>query len=159
LQAIIEPEILAASDTALRVTVPNIPTLPASKSPKDEREDAKYSPEEWDLRKRDGILSTALRQNRRHSMANPIIVRPRSSTTVGSFERTSSNKNNDKHHQKITIVDSSDDEYRYGILGRSLERRRKRLNHEESSDLLLQIDTSSSSEQGGNFHIKNHFYF
>lgn len=150
----INPEIIAVSDTALRVTVPTIPTstfpqtsnaipqgpLIGSRT-KDfiERDEAKYSPEEWELRMRQGILSTALRQYRRNTVAN--VLSP--TKMIQKHERPT----------RITVVDSSDEEYRYGILGKSLAasrtRKKKRLSHDEERTLLLTNSATTSSDGNG----------
>lgn len=150
--ATIEPEIVAASDTALRVTVPNIPSLPPTRqgplTAQDDREEAKYSPDEWELRMRGGILSTALRQYRRHSVAVP---RPHLSANGQQHRKASAQH----RRRRISVLDSSDEEYRYGILGKSLEKRRKRLSrdyHQQNGPLITGTATGgtpTSSEDSG----------
>jgi len=56
----IDPEIVAASETAVLVSVPNIPSNHMGSFTIHRDNGAKYSPEEWELRNRNGILSKYL---------------------------------------------------------------------------------------------------
>nr|CAD2199644.1 unnamed protein product [Meloidogyne enterolobii] len=123
----IDPEIVAASETAVLVSVPNIPSNHRGSFTIHRDNGAKYSPEEWELRNRNGILSNALRENRqrRHSFTN--------ASTKGK-ETMEGSRIIDGQRRRITIVDSSDEEYRYGILGKSLERIRLKSKNKTNSE-------------------------
>ncbi|KAL3075605.1 hypothetical protein niasHT_034972 [Heterodera trifolii] len=95
-------KIVRASDTALRVTVPSaiVTTTTSSQNATITTTTRRMlSPEEWEVRMRGGILSKALRRYAAdgHLKGDDVL-----------------------NKRRVSVVDSSDDDYRYGILGKSL---------------------------------------
>ncbi|KAI1700189.1 AMOP domain-containing protein [Ditylenchus destructor] len=114
---------------------------------------ARYSPEELAARQRQGILSTALRQFSRSKSLNglkddvPGGSAPGASRGIGVPLKTSKSM--------AMIIDSSDEEHRTGILGRSLSKRRKMRNLSEhsrkgsfSDEEYGKVDDSSAPTSG-----------
>ncbi|KAI1722541.1 ankyrin repeats (3 copies) domain-containing protein [Ditylenchus destructor] len=122
----------------------SLPTVPGSTS---------NIPEELAARQRQGILSTALRQFSRSKSLNGLKDAVPGGSAPGTSRGTGAALKTSK--SMAMIIDSSDEEHRTGILGKSLSKRRKMRNLSDhgrkgslSDDEYGKIDDSSAPTSG-----------